>query len=260
LGRSPDLRSIGLALLLAAPVVLAEPTTPPVLANLPVQTLEGRPARLDQYASRVTVVALWAYWCKPCLAELPMLDALHRKHQGDGTVTVVAVNIDPPAAAERARATAAALHLSLPVVLDSDGQVRRRINGLLGQADTAPLSLPQTMVLGLQGRGSTERGFPVGISEADFIAAKERLIEQVLGAANAPAAVPTRLGLSVVEGRFRISTPRMSAAQIDTDRAFVENFLRLNFRSLSTAGIQDMLHAAEEAMRVGGTADIPPPG
>jgi hypothetical protein len=191
-----------------------------------------------------------------------MLDALHRKHQGDGTVTVVAVNIDPPAQAMRAMAAAAELHLSLPVVLDTGGQVRRRVNALLGRAESAPLSLPQTMVVNAEGRGSVEHGFPVGIAEAEFIAAKERLIEQALRVTPAPAApaLAIQLGLSVVEGRFRITTPPMSPVQIDQHRATVHGYLVRNFRSLSTAGILEMLRAAEDAMRTGGTVDIPPPG
>ena len=99
----------------------------------------------------------------------------------------------------------------------------------------------------------------MGISDADFIAAKERLIEQALRATTPPA-LPASLGLSVVGGGLRISTPPMSVVQIDQHRATVHGYLLRNFRSLSTAGILEMLRAAEDAMRTGGTVDISPPG
>jgi thiol-disulfide isomerase/thioredoxin len=251
-------RLVRLALLLGSAVAAAETSAQAPLAGLPVSTLEGKQTRMDVYLSRVTVVALWAHWCKPCIAELPMLDALYRKHQGDGAVAVVAVNVDAPEAQERARATAAGLNLSLPVLLDSAGQVRRRVNALMGRAETAPLSLPLTLLLDPEGHASGERGLQMGISEAEFVAAKERLIERALRG-GVPAGIPTEFRMAALAEKVQLSSPRLAEEEIARRRPTVRQTLVRTFPSASADAVGEMLRVAEETMRSGGSVEISPP-
>lgn len=50
------------------------------LPALALQTLDGRPAALGDFAGRPLVVNLWASWCPPCRQEMPVLQAAQDAH------------------------------------------------------------------------------------------------------------------------------------------------------------------------------------
>jgi thiol-disulfide isomerase/thioredoxin len=56
------------------------------------QTLQGRPASLEDYSGRLLLISFWASWCPLCNKELPQLDQLS-KDIGDSRFSVVAVNV-----------------------------------------------------------------------------------------------------------------------------------------------------------------------
>ncbi len=47
--------------------------------------------KLSDYQGAVVLVNLWATWCPPCKAEMPILQAFYAKHQGEG-FTVIAID------------------------------------------------------------------------------------------------------------------------------------------------------------------------
>jgi len=53
----------------------------------------GGKAALSDYAGKVVLVDFWATWCDPCLAEIPELNALHRKLEARG-FAVLGVSMD----------------------------------------------------------------------------------------------------------------------------------------------------------------------
>ncbi|MCC6241843.1 MAG: TlpA family protein disulfide reductase [Gemmatimonadaceae bacterium] len=55
--------------------------------------LAGAPVSLDSLKGKVVVLNVWATWCRPCLEELPALEAVHRQFSSQG-VTMVGVSID----------------------------------------------------------------------------------------------------------------------------------------------------------------------
>jgi thiol-disulfide isomerase/thioredoxin len=134
-----------LAALVAAPVPARAEADPPALAKL----------RRD-----VTVVAFWASWCKPCIDELPRLEALHRRFQDDPHVRIVAVSIDT-----RAHRAAASEHfgkLSLPLVLDGRALYRRYFHD-------DEMVVPRLAVVDRRDHGLSHVGFTPDAAEAEFI-------------------------------------------------------------------------------------------
>lgn len=57
------------------------------------KTLDGRSLDLSAYRGKVVLVAYWATWCEPCLAELPQLQALSQQYRAQG-FEIVGVNLD----------------------------------------------------------------------------------------------------------------------------------------------------------------------
>jgi cytochrome c biogenesis protein CcmG/thiol:disulfide interchange protein DsbE len=69
------------------------------------------------------LVSFWALWCRPCLRELPHLDALAAETAG--RLTVLAVNVDSSKGVARVRPYLKAKGLDLTVPLDTAGDVSR---------------------------------------------------------------------------------------------------------------------------------------
>ncbi len=59
---------------------------------------QGNPIRLADYKGKWVAVNYWASWCKPCLTELPELNALHLSNPDK--VVVLGVSFDPLSNAE----------------------------------------------------------------------------------------------------------------------------------------------------------------
>lgn len=51
--------------------------------DLNLQDLDGNPVGLDDFAGQVVLVNNWAFWCPPCRAELPELQAYYDDHRKD---------------------------------------------------------------------------------------------------------------------------------------------------------------------------------
>ncbi|WEK43097.1 MAG: TlpA disulfide reductase family protein [Candidatus Sphingomonas colombiensis] len=57
---------------LGAQSLLATPPRP-LPSGLQVETMDGKPMRLDELRGRPLVINLWASWCPPCRREMPMV-------------------------------------------------------------------------------------------------------------------------------------------------------------------------------------------
>ncbi len=83
--------------------------------QISLSDLGGAVHALADYRGQVVLVNLWATWCPPCQAEMPLLQKYYEKHRQDG-FTVLAIEDGEPAADVKSFVTQYAL--TFPVLLD----------------------------------------------------------------------------------------------------------------------------------------------
>jgi cytochrome c biogenesis protein CcmG/thiol:disulfide interchange protein DsbE len=103
------------------------------------QTLDGQSFDLAALRGHVVVVNVWATWCPPCRAEMPMLNAFYVRHRAEGVV-VIGLSADRPR--DEADVRRAMQGLAYPAMIAR----RAAVNGL-----GPPTALPETIVVGADG-------------------------------------------------------------------------------------------------------------
>jgi peroxiredoxin len=109
-----------------------------------LQTLDGRTLSLSEYrGSHVVLVDFWATFCDPCLAAMPALEGLYRKHQQSGFI-VLGVSIDGPDSVAQVRSQVRRLGVSFPILLDQETRAVALYN--------PKTSAPYSVLIGRDGR------------------------------------------------------------------------------------------------------------
>jgi peroxiredoxin len=65
-----------------------------------IRTDSGRTITAADFGGKLLILNFWATWCKPCVDEVPALDALQRRFAGQGLV-VLGVSVDTDSTAYR---------------------------------------------------------------------------------------------------------------------------------------------------------------
>ncbi len=68
-----------------------QPTDP--LSNVELTDLEGNSVKLDDFAGKTIVLNFWATWCKPCIMEMPSMEAASTS-LGEGFIFLLASDED----------------------------------------------------------------------------------------------------------------------------------------------------------------------
>ena len=135
-------------LMAVSPIIAVGQTShAPVLV---LKDLGGRALRLSDYKGKVVVLNFWATWCPPCRAEMPDLIKMQREYRSRG-LQVVGITYPPEEIAE-VRQFVRKLGVNYPIalgtsetkslfdetetlpltiVIDREGKVRERIEGIL---------------------------------------------------------------------------------------------------------------------------------
>ena len=85
--------------------------------------ITGKTWGVADLRGRAVLLNFWATWCEPCLAEMPSLQQLADLH-GPDKLLVLAINFKESAA--RAIQFAKTTGVTLPLLLDRDGEVARQ--------------------------------------------------------------------------------------------------------------------------------------
>ena len=107
---------------LTGPAYEVSPWLGPVAAFSLVDT-SGKTWRPADFKGRAVLLNFWASWCEPCRAEMPTLQQMADLY-GPEQLLVLAINFKE--APTRALQFAKRTGITLPVLLDVDGQAARR--------------------------------------------------------------------------------------------------------------------------------------
>ncbi|MCP4490863.1 MAG: TlpA family protein disulfide reductase [Gammaproteobacteria bacterium] len=90
--------------------------------NFTLKSLSGKNLKLSELAGNVVLINFWASWCGPCLQEMPLLNAIHKKYEPLG-FTVLGVNVEEQS--DKARTFLADRGVDFPILLDNENQVSK---------------------------------------------------------------------------------------------------------------------------------------
>ena len=91
-----------------------------------LQDTAGKTHSLGDYAGNVLVLAFWSFKCPSALAVNDRLAAMQKTYAAQGVV-VLAVDSNANESKEEIQRNSANLHISFPILLDSEGEVAQKL-------------------------------------------------------------------------------------------------------------------------------------
>jgi peroxiredoxin len=129
--------------------------------------LDGNPVSLSDYRGKVVLVNIWATWCAPCIAEMPSMQKLYRKLQGDN-FEILAVSIDTTGSSVVAPFMKK-LNLTFPALIDTQG-ITKTAYGATG--------VPESFIIDKQGIVVKKIIGPLDWSSSEVLRYFQELLKQ----------------------------------------------------------------------------------
>lgn len=116
-------------------------------ADLAFTDAEGQAVTIADFAGKKLLVNFWATWCAPCREEMPALDAIAGRYNGDGFM-VLPINLDiGDGGLDKANAfLAEGQFQDLPLYADATFQAFERL-----KTEAVAIGLPATLLLDAKG-------------------------------------------------------------------------------------------------------------
>jgi peroxiredoxin len=119
-------------------------TLPPNVRDAELRAVTGAPIKLSDYSGKVTVLNLWATWCRPCRSEIPELVKLHKEFHAKGLEVVGLSTENPDASLDGVRRFVSEFNMNYRV-----GWASPEVSLTLMQERNA---IPQSFVISRDGR------------------------------------------------------------------------------------------------------------
>ena len=129
------------------------------------RTMEGAPISLASLRGSPVLLNVWATWCHPCQDEIPVLEALYKRHSAVG-LKVIGVSIDDAGRRKDVQAFARRFGITYHVWLDPDQRVMPAFS---------VIGVPTTFLIDASGRlvwrktGEVKAGDPVLAAALDSV-------------------------------------------------------------------------------------------
>jgi peroxiredoxin len=101
---------------------------------LSLRDIQGRSFRLSDYKGKVVLLNFWATWCPPCRAEMPDMVKMQHEYKSRG-LQVIGITY-PPETVREVRRFTRKLRINYPVALGT-----KETKGLFDQSETLPLTI-----------------------------------------------------------------------------------------------------------------------
>ena len=141
------------------------PRTGFLAPKISLVNLNGQEVQLGDFQGHPVMVNFWASWCPPCRAEMPVFQEIYTEYESHGFV-ILAVNSQESRADAFAFAQSQAI--TIPILLDEDGQVSNRYR---------VVSLPVTFFINKDGM-ITDTVYGGPITEAYLRIQVEKLLKE----------------------------------------------------------------------------------
>ena len=123
--RTPLLIAVAIATL-AAPELAAAQIAHARAPGFKLESVSGTKLDLATLRGKGPVLLdFWATWCKPCLAAIPELEAIHKEYTPRG-LTLIGVSTDGPRNFSKVRPFVARQGITYPIALDEDGDMQQK--------------------------------------------------------------------------------------------------------------------------------------